>query len=96
VVNGLSQYDTSIAFKFHNFVQVTFYHQCDQLCNTFIYWNQYVRHDILNMEQLFLFKCPFVSWFKILSQYDASIVFLLHFGMVMQYPSKFQVSKYML
>jgi hypothetical protein len=35
-------------------------------------------------------KCPFVSWFKILSQCDASIVFILHFGMVMQ------VSKYML
>jgi hypothetical protein len=24
------------------------------------------------------FKCPFVSWFKILLQYDASIVFLLY------------------
>ncbi len=50
MVNGLSQYDTSIAFKLHNFVQVTFYHQCDQLYNTFIYLNQYVQHDILNME----------------------------------------------
>jgi hypothetical protein len=48
-VNGLSQYNTSIAFKLHNFVQVT-YHQCDQFCNTFIYLNQYVGHDILNME----------------------------------------------
>jgi hypothetical protein len=50
MINGLSQYDTSIAFKFHNFVQMTFYHQCDKLCNTFIYLNQYVQHDILNME----------------------------------------------
>jgi hypothetical protein len=50
MVNGLSQYDTGIAFKLHNFVQVTFYHQCDQFCNTFIYLNQYVQHDILNME----------------------------------------------
>jgi hypothetical protein len=32
----------------------------------------------------------FVSWFKILSQHDASIVFLLGFGMAMQYPYKFQ------
>ncbi len=53
MVNGLSQYDTSIAFKLHKFVQVTFYHQCDQLCNTFINRNQYVKHDILNMEQFF-------------------------------------------
>jgi len=29
MVNGLSQYDTNIAFKLHNFVQVTFYHECD-------------------------------------------------------------------
>jgi hypothetical protein len=35
-------------------------------------------------------KCPFVSWFRILSQYDVSIYFLLHFGILMQYPSKFQ------
>ncbi len=48
MVNGLSQYDMGIAFKFHSFVQVTFYHQCDQLCNIFIYLNQYVWHDILN------------------------------------------------
>jgi hypothetical protein len=33
---------------------------------------------------------PFVSWFNILSQYDANIVFLLGFGMVMQNPSKFE------
>ncbi len=52
MVNGLSQYDTNIAFKLHNFVQLTFYHQCDQLCNTFIYLNQYVQHDILNMEYI--------------------------------------------
>ncbi len=35
-------------------------------------------------------KYPFVSWFKILSQYDLSIAFLLGFGMAMQYPSKVQ------
>jgi hypothetical protein len=67
MVNGLSQYDMGIAFKLHNFVQVTLYHQCDQLCNTLIYLNQYVRHDILNMKLFYLKKCPFVSWFKILS-----------------------------
>jgi hypothetical protein len=93
MVNGLSQYDTSIAFKLYNFVQMTFYHQCDQLCNTFIYFDQYVWHDILNME-FFFFKCVFVSWFRILSQYDLSIVFFLCFGMVMQYPFKFQKIRY--
>jgi hypothetical protein len=31
----------------------------------------------------------FVSWFKILSQYGAGIIFLLGFGRVMQYASKF-------
>jgi hypothetical protein len=31
----------------------------------------------------------FVSWFRILSQYVKSIVFLLGFGRAMQYPSKF-------
>jgi hypothetical protein len=53
MVNGLSQYDTNIAFKFHNFVQMTLYHQCDQFCNTFIYLNQYVGHDILNMDFIY-------------------------------------------
>ncbi len=28
----------------------TFYHQCEELCNTFIYLNQYVGHVILSME----------------------------------------------
>jgi hypothetical protein len=32
----------------------------------------------------------FVPWFKILSQYGASIVLLLGFGKAMQYLSKFQ------
>jgi hypothetical protein len=45
----LSHY-ASIAFIFHNFVQVTFYRECDQFYNTFIYLNQYVWHDILNMD----------------------------------------------
>jgi hypothetical protein len=31
----------------------------------------------------------FVSWFKILSQYGTSIIFLLSFGRVKQYPSMF-------
>jgi hypothetical protein len=31
----------------------------------------------------------FVSWFRILSQYGANIVFFLSFGRAMQYPSKF-------
>jgi len=43
----ISHDDTCIAFKLHNFVQVTFHHQCEEVCNTFIYLNQYVRHDIL-------------------------------------------------
>jgi hypothetical protein len=72
--------DVSIAFELHNFVRVTFYCQCEELFNTFIYLNEYVGHDILSMEYIFK-KYPFVSWFKILSQYDASITFLLGFGM---------------
>ncbi len=36
------QNDTSIAFKLHNFVQMTFYHQCDQLCNTPPSFKKYV------------------------------------------------------
>jgi len=28
----------------------SFYNQCEELCNTFIYLNQYVGHVILNME----------------------------------------------
>jgi len=55
MVYGLSQYDTDIAFKLHNFVQMTFYHQCDQFCNTFNYLNQYVQHDILNMEYIYIY-----------------------------------------
>jgi hypothetical protein len=41
-------------------------------------WNKYFK------------KYSFVSWFKILSQYDVSTTFLLGFGMVMEYPCKFQ------
>jgi hypothetical protein len=29
----ISQHDACIAFKLHNFVQLTFYHQCEELCN---------------------------------------------------------------
>jgi len=37
----------------------------------------------------------FVSWFRILSQYGMGIIFVLSFGKVMQYPSKFHgESKY--
>ncbi len=32
----------------------------------------------------------FVSWFRILSQYGASIIFLLGFGRAMQYPHLFE------
>jgi hypothetical protein len=54
MVNELSQHDVGITFKLLNFVQLNpFYHQCDQLFNTFTYLNQYVGHDILNMEQIF-------------------------------------------
>ncbi len=50
MVNANIPYDACIAFKLHNFVEVTFYHQCEELCNIFIYLNQYVGHIILNME----------------------------------------------
>ncbi len=50
MVDGLSQYDMGIAFKFHNFFPAIFYHQSNQLFNIVIYLNQYVKHDILNME----------------------------------------------
>jgi hypothetical protein len=46
----ISHDDVGITFKLYNFVQVTFYHQCENLYNTFIYFNQYVGHVILNME----------------------------------------------
>ncbi len=36
-----------------------------------------------------LTRPSFVSWFRILSQYGASIIFLLGFGRPTQYPSKF-------
>jgi hypothetical protein len=54
MVNELSQYDMGIAFKLYNFVQVTFYHQCEQLYNSFIYLNQYVGNDILSVATLAL------------------------------------------
>ncbi len=41
-------------------------------------WNKYLR------------KYPFVSWFKMLLQYDLNTTLLLSFGMAMQYPYKFQ------
>ncbi len=31
----------------------SFYHQCEELCNTFIYLNQYVGHVILNIDKYF-------------------------------------------
>ncbi len=40
--NGLLQYDTCIAFELHNFFQLAFYHQCDQLCNTLPSFKKYV------------------------------------------------------
>ncbi len=46
----ISHDDVGIAFEFHSFVKVTFYHQCEELCNTFIYFNKYVGHVILSME----------------------------------------------
>jgi hypothetical protein len=45
-----------------------------------LYWTQ----------NKYLKKYLFVSWFKILLQYDPNIAFLLGFGMVMQYPCEFQ------
>jgi hypothetical protein len=38
MVNTNIHDDAGIAFKFHNFFQVTFSHQCEELCNTFITW----------------------------------------------------------
>jgi hypothetical protein len=46
----ISYDDVGIAFKLYNFVQMTFYHQCEELCNIFIYLNQYVKHVILTTE----------------------------------------------
>jgi hypothetical protein len=46
----ISHDDAGIAFKLDNFGQVTFYHQCEELCNIFIYLNQYVGHVIWNMK----------------------------------------------
>jgi hypothetical protein len=68
---------------------MTFYHQCEKLCDTFIYLNKYVGHVILSMEKIFKTNA-FVWWFKILLQYDANIDFFLGFGMAMHYPSKFE------
>jgi hypothetical protein len=31
-------------------LHLNFYHQCEQLCNAFIYLNKYVWHDIVSME----------------------------------------------
>jgi hypothetical protein len=83
----ISYDDVDIAFKLHNFVQVTFYHQCEELCIhllEFICRACYIEHGI------YILKHRFVSWFKILSQYDANTTFLLGFGMAMQNPSKFE------
>jgi hypothetical protein len=49
MVNGLSQYDMNIAFKLHNIVQMTFYHQCilqylhllKSICRA-----RYIEHEI--------------------------------------------------
>ncbi len=54
-----------------------------------IYWTWKIIIIIIII-YIYIYICPFVSWFRILSQYDLSIVFFLRFGMVMQYPSKFQ------
>jgi hypothetical protein len=46
----ISHDDVSIVFKLYNFVQMTFYHQCEKLYNTITYLNEYVRYVILSME----------------------------------------------
>jgi hypothetical protein len=60
-------------------------HLLESICTT---W--YIEHGI------YIYIMSYCSWFKILSQYDASITFLLRFATVMQYASKFEVSKDML
>jgi len=81
MVNGLSQYNTCIAFRFHKFASMwstlQYLHLLDSIFTT---W--YIEHGIY----IYIYIMSYCSWFKILSQYDASIAFLLHFGMVMQYP----------
>jgi hypothetical protein len=72
-----------ILFKLHFTINV------NRLCNTLIYLNHYICHDIMSTEKIYK-KHSFVSWFRILSQNDEGIAFLLSFAMVMQYPSKFQ------
>jgi len=40
-------------WKYLNMMHVlhlNLYHQCEQLCNTLIYLNKYVWHDIVSME----------------------------------------------
>jgi hypothetical protein len=52
-VSWLKNYHNTMWILHLNFLTLlnfTFYHQCDQVCNTFIYLNQYVGHDILSME----------------------------------------------
>ncbi len=87
----ISYDDVGIAFKFHNFVQMDllpsmwrplqYLHLLESTCRACYYWawNKYFK------------KYPFVSWFKILLQYDVNIAFLLGFGIAMHYPSKFEI-----
>jgi hypothetical protein len=93
MVNELSQYDMNIAFIFYNFAQVLLPSmklnlQYLRLFES-MYRAWYIEHGIS-----ILLKNPFVSWFGLLSQYDASIVFKKTFGMIMQLTCKFQIICY--
>jgi len=76
------QYDVGIAFKFHDFVQVTFYHWLNNFVIPSFTWINMSGMIDLAWNKYF-FKCYFVSWFLILSQNDACIVFLLGFARAM-------------
>jgi hypothetical protein len=57
MVDGLSQYDTGIAFKLHKFVQMTFYHQCDQFCKYVHLFESickawYIEHGIIFLKKM--------------------------------------------
>jgi hypothetical protein len=85
----LSQYNAGITFKFHNFIQVIPFtiNVTNIIVPAFTWFNMYgMKYWTWN--QFFFNIILFQS--KILLQYDVSIIFLLGFGRVMQYPSMFQ------
>jgi hypothetical protein len=76
-----------ISFKLHNFVQVTFYHQCEELykyphlLNQCLVW--YNEHGISIFKKIILF-----SGLQYYHKIYVGITFLIGFTRAMQYPSK--------